>query len=95
MTTGFFDAAALSEVLASIIHRGADEKLLDEWSTARINVYKNIVDPHSRANFLRVQDKDPETLASRDKMFMAIQAGKMPPPLALATDVTQLEGWIA
>ena len=95
LTSGFFDAASLADCLVSVIKRGASVSLLEEWSNARVESYRKIVDPLSRAAFSRVQDPDPDTVAQRDPILKAINSGQMKPPPSLATDVETLVGYIA
>jgi 2-polyprenyl-6-methoxyphenol hydroxylase-like FAD-dependent oxidoreductase len=95
LTTGFLDAESLADCLISIIKRGASaETLLQDWSSSRINVFRNVVDPMSRTAFYRVQDSDPDTLAERDSMIKALKSGQMTKPPSLATDVKSLEGFV-
>jgi 2-polyprenyl-6-methoxyphenol hydroxylase-like FAD-dependent oxidoreductase len=94
LTSGFFDATSLAEVLSSIVSRGAPDSLLDSWSEARLEKYHKITDPMSRAAFYRVQDPDLDTICDRDPLFKAIKAGKMPPAPVLATNVQELEGFV-
>jgi 2-polyprenyl-6-methoxyphenol hydroxylase-like FAD-dependent oxidoreductase len=95
LTSGFFDAASLADCLMSVVKRGAPVSLFTEWSNARIESYRKIVDPLSRAAFSRVQDSDPDTVAQRDPILKAINSGQMKSPPSLTTDVEKLAGYIA
>lgn len=94
LTTGFFDASSLADCLVAIIQRGAAPSLLDAWSEARVGVFKNIVDPMSRAAFARCRDPDIDTIVERDPMFKAAKSGKMMHPPSLATNVAELPGFV-
>ncbi|KAF2089669.1 FAD/NAD(P)-binding domain-containing protein [Saccharata proteae CBS 121410] len=92
--TGLLDASSLAEVLTSHLRRGAPDTLLDAWARARRDVFKNIVDPFSRACFWSLQDEDVESLPERHPLLKALNAGPRAKPPALGTEVEGLEGWV-
>ncbi|KAG5772228.1 hypothetical protein H9Q72_001485 [Fusarium xylarioides] len=69
LTTGLLDAAHLGKVLTQVINDNAPETELDDYATARRDVYKNITDPLSTANLLRVKSTAPEDVATREAFF--------------------------
>ena len=92
LNTGIFDAASLADALVSIIQRGASEGLLDRWSEARRNIFRNIVDPMSKAAYWAFQDPDTDSLPERHPLLKAMKAGgpNAKPP-EFGTDVTKFE----
>ncbi|KAF5638174.1 3-(3-hydroxyphenyl)propionate 2-hydroxylase [Fusarium sp. NRRL 25303] len=69
LTTGLLDAAHLGKALAQVINENAPETALDEYATARRGVYKNVTDPLSTANLLRLKSTAPEDIAAREAFF--------------------------
>ncbi|KAF5556255.1 3-(3-hydroxyphenyl)propionate 2-hydroxylase [Fusarium phyllophilum] len=69
LTTGLLDAAHLGKALTQVINDNAPETELDDYATARRDVYKNITDPLSTANLLRVKSTAPEGVAAREGFF--------------------------
>lgn len=63
------DAAHLGKTLTQIINDNAPETELDEYATARRDVFKNITDPLSTGNLLRVKSTAPEDVAAREAFF--------------------------
>lgn len=85
------DAASLADALIAV-RDGKPDSLLEEWAKARKNVFLKFVDPMSRAAYARVQSANPDGLLEKDPMLKAVKAGKKPPPIPLATDISQLSG---
>jgi len=71
ITGGFVDVGGLFDCLAGIWDGKADESILDIYSEKRIEKWKNIMDPISSENFLRVSDGDPATRFERDEFLQA------------------------
>ncbi|KAI7772250.1 hypothetical protein LZL87_007611 [Fusarium oxysporum] len=69
LTTGLLDAAHLGKALTQILNENAPETVLDEYAKARRDVYKNITDPLSTANLLRLKSTAPEDVATREAFF--------------------------
>ncbi|KFY16144.1 hypothetical protein V491_05431 [Pseudogymnoascus sp. VKM F-3775] len=60
LTTGILDADSLADALGFVINNGKPEAVLQAWSDARIDVFKNIVSPTATKNLLRCYEADPE-----------------------------------
>ncbi|KAF4957051.1 hypothetical protein FGADI_3465 [Fusarium gaditjirri] len=69
MTTGLLDAAHLGKALTQVLNENAPETVLDEYAKARRDTFKNITDPMSTANLLRLRSTAPEDVATREKFF--------------------------
>ncbi|KAF5683845.1 3-(3-hydroxyphenyl)propionate 2-hydroxylase [Fusarium denticulatum] len=69
LTTGLLDAAHLGKALIQVINENAPETALDEYANARLDVFKNVTDPLSTANLLRVKSTAPEDVATREAFF--------------------------
>lgn len=94
LASGIFDAASLSDVLISILHRNAAESILDHWATARRDAFTQVADPASLAALRRCQSADPDNLVQTDPMLRALKAGLPVPMPAIGTDVTALPGFV-
>lgn len=99
LATGLLDAAALAPVLAAVVEErcGDANTLLDAWADARRKVFKNMIDPLSRAAFASVQDSTVETFEERhplvQKAMSALREGKKPSPPPVKTEAQSLAGW--
>lgn len=99
LATGLLDAAALAPVLAAVVEERCSDKdiLLDAWADARQKVFKNMIDPLSRAAFASVQDSTVDTFEERhplvQKAMSALREGKKPSPPPVMTDARSLNGW--
>ncbi|KAF4499000.1 3-(3-Hydroxyphenyl)propionate 2-hydroxylase [Fusarium agapanthi] len=69
LTTGLLDAAHLAKALTQVINDNAPETELDDYATARRDVYKNITDQLSTENLLRLKSTAPEDVAAREAFF--------------------------
>jgi 2-polyprenyl-6-methoxyphenol hydroxylase-like FAD-dependent oxidoreductase len=95
LASGLLDAGSLAEVLISHLQRGAEEKVLDSWATARRANFLELVDSLSRASFWELQDSDVDSLPNRHPILKSLKAGPGMRPPAFATDVTKLDGYVA
>ena len=77
--------------------RSSENVLLDSWAEARRGVFRNIIDPLSRAAFASVQDPDVASFDRRHpllaKATSALREGKKPTPPPVRTVVESLNGW--
>lgn len=55
--------------MAQVLNENAPETVLDEYAKARRDVYKNVTDPLSTANLLRLKSTAPEDVATREAYF--------------------------
>ena len=67
MTGGIADVGSLFDALVAMKQGKADDSILDKYSEVRIEKWKKIIDPMSRANFKRVCLD--ETEQSRQEFF--------------------------
>ncbi|RDL31769.1 uncharacterized protein BP5553_09171 [Venustampulla echinocandica] len=58
LTGGFADITSLYDCLIAMHNGLTDDSILDKYSEVRINKWKKIIDPSSRANFLRLWNED-------------------------------------
>ncbi|KAF2657743.1 FAD/NAD(P)-binding domain-containing protein [Lophiostoma macrostomum CBS 122681] len=58
LTGGFADVGSLYDCFAGIHEDQLDEDILDKYSEVRINLWRDMIDPMSRANFHRLWDDD-------------------------------------
>ena len=100
LASGIADAASLSEVLVRVLTNAASNpsKLLQSWSTARRQVFLNVVDKPSRAAYHRVQtdvstDENLNILLGKDPLVGALKKGMPMMPPSLGTKGMELEGW--
>lgn len=54
------DVGNLFDALIGIHKDLAHESILDRYSTERMRIWRNYIDPMSRANFLRVSAQEPK-----------------------------------
>ncbi|PCG94967.1 Monooxygenase, FAD-binding [Penicillium occitanis (nom. inval.)] len=71
LTTGILDADSLAEALEYVVIRGRGEEILQAWSDARVDVFKNIVSPTATRNLRRCNEVDPNNPFS-DRLFRMI-----------------------
>jgi len=102
LASGIADASSLAEVLIQILSRNSSKtnptQLLQSWSTARRQVFLDVVDKPSRAAYARVQSKvdteeDIEGLLKRDPLVGALKKGMPTVPPSLVTIGSILKGW--
>jgi 2-polyprenyl-6-methoxyphenol hydroxylase-like FAD-dependent oxidoreductase len=100
LASGIADAASLAEILVRILKNAATDpdKLLQSWSTARRQIFLDVVDKPSRAAYHRVQtdvstDERLNSLLEKDPLVGALKKGMPMIPPSLATKGTELEGW--
>ncbi|KAF2679763.1 FAD/NAD(P)-binding domain-containing protein [Lentithecium fluviatile CBS 122367] len=67
LTGGFADVGSLYDCLTGIHTDELDESILDKYSEERIKIWREMIDPMSRANFHRLWD--PECVKDRDEFF--------------------------
>lgn len=71
LTGGFADVGSLYDCLVGM-HQGlADDKILDKYSDIRIKLWREMIDPISRANFRRLWCE--EAIPERDQFFEMCQ----------------------
>jgi hypothetical protein len=80
LTGGFADVGSLFDCLNGINWGVADESILDKYSEIRIKVWKEIIDPMSRANFARIWDE--KAIPERDKFFALCEKALKDPDLS-------------
>lgn len=74
LTNGIVDVGGLSDCLIGI-HRGvASEDILDKYDTVRREIYRNIVDKITTANFKRIMSDSEEALKSDPLLVACRQA---------------------
>ncbi|KAF2204724.1 FAD/NAD(P)-binding domain-containing protein [Delitschia confertaspora ATCC 74209] len=101
LLSGLYDASSLAAVLGRVLSPSTSSlceptTLLESWSQARIEKFKTVVDPVSRAalNRVRTRSEDIEGLSEKDPVIKAMKAGeglKMPD---VETNVSELAGWL-
>lgn len=67
LTGGFADVGSLYDCFLGIHLDKADDSILDKYSEVRIQKWREIIDPVSRANFRRIWAED--AIPDRDKFF--------------------------
>jgi hypothetical protein len=67
LTGGFADVGSLYDCFTGIHSDELDDSILDKYSEIRIKIWRDLIDPMSRANFHRLWD--PEYLKDRDEFF--------------------------
>lgn len=67
LTGGFADVGSLYDCLVGIHEDELDEDILDKYSEIRIKIWREMIDPMSRANFHRLWD--PEHKEAREEFF--------------------------
>ncbi|KAH7397379.1 hypothetical protein BKA66DRAFT_241024 [Pyrenochaeta sp. MPI-SDFR-AT-0127] len=67
LTGGFADVGSLYDCFLGIHQDELDESILDKYSEIRIKIWREMIDPMSRANFHRLWD--PAAKESRDEFF--------------------------
>jgi hypothetical protein len=67
LTGGFADVGSLYDCFMGIHTDELDESILDKYSEIRIQIWREMIDPMSRANFHRLWD--PEALPEREQFF--------------------------
>jgi len=67
LTGGFADVGSLYDCFTGIHTDELDESILDKYSDERIKIWREMIDPMSRANFHRLWD--PECVKDRDEFF--------------------------
>lgn len=67
LTGGFADITSLYDCLIAIHNGLTDDSILDKYSEVRIKKWKTIIDPSSRANFLRLWNED--SIPEREAFF--------------------------
>jgi 2-polyprenyl-6-methoxyphenol hydroxylase-like FAD-dependent oxidoreductase len=70
LTTGFWTAMILSDLLAAVIRGEEDETILDRYSEERRRIFWDIASPGASRNKIMMEEKDPE---QRLKDIAAIQ----------------------
>jgi hypothetical protein len=58
LTGGFADVGSLYDCLVGIHEDELDEDILDKYSEIRIKLWREMIDPMSRANFHRLWDEN-------------------------------------
>ncbi|KAH8703175.1 hypothetical protein BGW36DRAFT_261156, partial [Talaromyces proteolyticus] len=71
LTTGILDADSLADAFEYVINQGRGEEILQAWSNARLDVFKEIVSPTATRNLLRCHEVDPSNPFS-DQLFRMI-----------------------
>ena len=73
LTGGIADVGSLYDVLAAIqdghVSKSDTSSILDKYSEVRIQKWKEIIDPLSRANFGRIHNTGPEADEDRKQFF--------------------------
>ena len=67
LTGGFADVGSLYDCFLGIHEDQLDEDILDKYSEIRIKIWREMIDPMSRANFHRLWD--PEFVKDREEFF--------------------------
>ncbi|KAF2117172.1 hypothetical protein BDV96DRAFT_598104 [Lophiotrema nucula] len=67
LTGGFADVGSLYDCLIGIHEDELDEDILDKYSEVRIKIWREMIDPMSRANFHRLWDD--EKIKDREEFF--------------------------
>ncbi|KAF2732508.1 FAD/NAD(P)-binding domain-containing protein [Polyplosphaeria fusca] len=67
LTGGFADVGSLYDCLIGIHEDELDEDILDKYSEERIRIWKEMIDPLSRANFHRLWDEN--SIKEREEFF--------------------------
>jgi hypothetical protein len=67
LTGGFADVGSLYDCFLGIHEDQLDEDILDKYSEIRIKIWREMIDPMSRANFHRLWD--PESAKDREEFF--------------------------
>ena len=77
LTGGFADVGSLYDCFVGIHEDELDEDILDKYSEVRIKIWREMIDPMSRANFHRLWDENYKQ--DREEFFaMAEKASKDP-----------------
>ena len=70
LTGGFADVGSLYDAFMAIHKQNVpDTAILTEYSRARIQKWKEVIDPMSRKNFDLVWNPAPETVKAREEFF--------------------------
>jgi hypothetical protein len=67
LTGGFADVGSLYDCFTGIHTDELDESILDKYSEERMKIWREMIDPMSRANFHRLWD--PSCVEERDEWF--------------------------
>lgn len=67
LTGGFADVGSLYDCFMGIHTDELEESILDKYSEERIRIWREMIDPMSRANFHRLWD--PEAVPEREQFF--------------------------
>ena len=94
LNTGITDGAACADALIAIEKGLAAPSLLDDYSTARRDVFCQISNPRSQGNKRRMDSQDPDKAHEEDTMFVNIRDPEKKKEMALsimelATDMSK------
>ncbi|EED15308.1 conserved hypothetical protein [Talaromyces stipitatus ATCC 10500] len=76
LTTGLLDAAHLGRSLLQILNEGASPELLQSYAETRRRIFREITDPMSTANLLRLHSQKPEDIKKREEFFKNLRDRK-------------------
>jgi 2-polyprenyl-6-methoxyphenol hydroxylase-like FAD-dependent oxidoreductase len=100
LASGIADASSLAQCLARILSspESDPEVLLSSWSTARREIFFEVVDKPSRKAYQRVRtdvgsEQKLEEFLKRDPLVGALKKGMPVMPKSLETRGEELEGW--
>lgn len=69
LSTGFWDAFILGDLLPAVIHKEIGEEALDAYSEERLRVYHNVTSPAASANLSSIMERDPAKRAKIRERF--------------------------
>jgi len=69
LTGGIVDIGGLADCLSGIYENKADVSILDKYNEIRSKIYKEVTDPVSSENLVRLCEQDPEKALDNDKFL--------------------------
>ena len=79
LTGGFADVTGLAECLEGIASGLADHAILDKYDEVRRSIFRDIIDPLSTANFLRISTLGTDDAIEKDPFVAMCLAAKEDP----------------